>query len=988
MRQGSRQLCGQLGSIAGRGPCGQWFAADLSFWKPADGTTPSDRVKEHSVAVAVSPARPSSRVRPVRRGLILALFVGSGAAGLVYQVVWSRELVLVFGNTTQAVATIVTAFMAGLGFGSLIGGRWANRSRQPLRLYGALELGVAVFAVLLPFVFDDLAEVYRGAYPGLVDNTLGLTAVRFALALAAVAPATFLMGATLPLLVRYLVRTLDEAGARLGELYAANTAGAVAGTVIAGFVLIEFLGLRLTSYVAVALNLLAGTGALVLSRLASGPLHSASPAGGEPGRDDLDATDIRASRSIEAPSLAADAGPDGQARQDGTASEDVRLAPRWAILLATFVSGFVSLALEVLWTRMLAEGTGSSIYIFTTILAIFLAGIAIGSAIYRRWSNPGRERAATLGVCLGVVGILAQATVVLGSGVVGTVPFVVRTVVVLLPATVLMGYAFPLTGRLVTPTARAAGGSVGLLYASNTAGSILGSFSAAFILAGTLGTNGSVLLLGGLNLLVGAALLTADPIWHARATAALARVGSLTGGHPASNAGNRGGAAALAATNGKVRGADAVTQRLPSRPASGAPESAPATDRTASASKSTIHPGAGDSETPVAAAQTTVGASESMAGARPASGVPASSGSGAARGAGGEAGGATLRRAARRGRLVAGAFAVLALLGVVASSLDLPLTRTATENHLRSLGLPVTHAEDELATVDTVGGPAAKRRLLIGGVGVTSLTVDTKLMGYLSKALRPRAKDFLVIAFGMGGTYRSGLKLGLRTDAVELSPTVPGRMPVFFPDASTYLHHPNGRVITSDGRNYVRLVRDKYDLVAVDPAPPIESAGSVVLYTREFLTEGKARLRPGGVFLLWMPYALPMDDLKAHVRTFHNVFPHVSLMLSPGGHGMFMLGSDAPLQFNDQDVLQVLGNPEAVRDLADSPDYPPTDGPGWVRAVHKAEWLSDDRVTAFTGPGPEITDDRPRSEYFLWRRAFMRDKAYVNEAMLRAATPR
>jgi predicted membrane-bound spermidine synthase len=940
------------------------------------------------VAVAVSPARPSSRVRPVRRGLILALFVGSGAAGLVYQVVWSRELVLVFGNTTQAVATIVTAFMAGLGFGSLIGGRWANRSRQPLRLYGALELGVAVFAVLLPFAFDDLAEVYRGAYPGLVDNTLGLTAVRFALALAAVAPATFLMGATLPLLVRYLVRTLDEAGARLGELYAANTAGAVAGTVIAGFVLIEFFGLRLTSYVAVALNLLAGTGALVLSRLASGPLHSPSAVGGEPGRDDLDATDTRASRSIEPPSLADDAGRDGQARQDDAASEGVRLAPQWAILLATFVSGFVSLALEVLWTRMLAEGTGSSIYIFTTILAIFLAGIAIGSAIYRRWSNPGRERAATLGVCLGVVGILAQATVVLGSSVVGTVPFVVRTVVVLLPATILMGYAFPLTGRLITPTARAAGGSVGLLYASNTAGSILGSFSAAFVLAGTLGTNGSVLLLGGLNLLVGAALLTADPIWHARATAALARMGALTAGDPAPSSGNRGGAAALAATNGKVRGADAVTRRLLGRSASGAPESAPAADRTAASPESTTDPGAGDSEAPVAAAQTMVGASESMAGAaRPASTVSAS-GSGAACGAGGESGGATLRRDARRGRLVAGTFAVLALLGVVASSLDLPLTRTATENHLRSLGLPVTHAEDELATVDTVGGPAAKRRLLIGGVGVTSLTVDTKLMGYLSKALRPQAKDFLVIAFGMGSTYRSGLKLGLHTDAVELSPTVPSRMPVFFPDASTYLRHPNGRVITSDGRNYVRLARDKYDLVAVDPAPPIESAGSVVLYTREFLTEGKARLRPGGVFLLWMPYALPMDDLKAHVRTFHNVFPHVSLMLSPGGHGMFMLGSDAPLQFNDQDVLQVLGNPEAVRDLADSPDYPPTDGPGWVRAVHKAEWLSDDRVTTFTGPGPEITDDRPRSEYFLWRRAFMRDKAYVDEAMLRAATPK
>jgi predicted membrane-bound spermidine synthase len=877
------------------------------------------------VTVAVSPTRPSSRIRPIRRGLILALFVGSGGAGLIYQVVWSRELVLVFGNTTQAVSTIVTAFMAGLGFGSLAGARWASRSARPLRLYGAVELGVAAFAVLLPFAFDDLAEVYRGAYPGLIDNTIALTAVRFALALAAVAPATFLMGATLPLLVRHLVRTLDEAGARLGELYAANTAGAVTGTVIAGFVLIEFLGLRLTSYVAVALNLIAGLGALALSRVATRrpPADDVADQGPKAAAQRAEAEEVSEATAADDP--AADGRPGAEAER--------RLAPRWAILLATSISGFVSLALEVLWTRMLSEGTGSSIYIFTTILAIFLAGIATGSAAYRRWSNARRDRAGTLGVCLAIVGALAQATVVLGSGVVGTVPFVVRTVVVLLPATILMGYAFPLAGRLVTPSARAAGGSVGLLYAANTAGSILGSFSAAFILAGTLGTNGSVLLLGGLNLLVGAALLLADPVWYGRARAASAA-------DPATGEGSA---------------------ELPSGTATRSSDGAPPGNGVAAATP-----------TPVSAATTP---------ARDAAG----SGNGAVRPVAGDG---RPRTGGKRGRLAATVFTVLAVLGVVASSIDLPITRTATENRLSSLGLPVTHAEDELATVDTVGGPAAKRRLLIGGVGVTSLTVDTKLMGYLSKALRPQARDFLVIAFGMGSTYRSGLELGMHTDAVELSPTVPSRMPVFFPDASRYLHHPDGRVINSDGRNYVRLSRDTYDLVAVDPAPPIESAGSVVLYTREFLTEGKGRLRPGGVFLLWMPYALPMDDLKAHVRTFHDVFPHVSLLLSPGGHGMFMLGSDAPMRFDDQSILQVLGNPRAIDDLAASPDYPRTDGPGWVRAVHRAEWLADDRVAAFTGPGPEITDDRPRSEYFLWRRAFMSDKAYVNERMLRAATPK
>jgi spermidine synthase len=768
------------------------------------------------VAVSTAPARPSTPAGGGVRPPILAIFVASGAAGLIYQVVWSRELVLVFGNTTQAVATIVTAFLACLGLGSLLGGRLADRSSRPLVLYGALELGIALFGLVLPFVFGRLGDVYRGAYGQLLEAPAQLTAVRFALAFAAVAPATLLMGMTLPVLTRYLVRSLEETGARLGELYAANTLGAMVGTVLAGFVLIEFLGLRLTSYVAVLLNLLAGTVALLLAR-----------------------------RQAPQPPDAEPAAPAGRPT-----------ARRRVVLGATFVSGFVALALEVLWTRMLAEGTGSNIYIFTGILAVYLAGIGLGSAAYRRWSTPGRDLVGVLGLCLAGVGLTALVTVVLGSGVAGRYPFLVETVVVLTPATVLMGYGFPLAGRLVTRSTAETGGSVGLLYAANTAGSILGSFSAAFILAGTIGTNGSVLLLGALDLLVGAALVVTEPAWRGRAV-----------------------------------------------------------------------------------------------------------------------------------RLAGAGLALLAVVALAASSLELPVTRTVTENDLRETGHPVTHAEDELATVDTVAAPGYGKRLLVGGVGMTSLTVDTKLMAYLPKALRPEAKDFLVICFGMGSTYRSGLKLGLHTDAVELSPTVPSRMPVFFPDADAFLHHPNGKVTISDGRNYVRLSRKRYDMIAVDPAPPIESAGSVVLYTREFLTEGRARLNPGGVFLLWVPYALPMEDFKTHVRTFANVFPHARAMLSPGGHGVYLLGSDRPMEFAADEIERVLGGREAVADLGDAPEIGEIDGDSWVRVVRQAEWLSDGQVLAFTGPGPQITDDRPRSEYFLWRRAFLDDKAYITPASLRQAAP-
>jgi spermidine synthase len=298
----------------------------------------------------------------------------------------------------------------------------------------------------------------------------------------------------------------------------------------------------------------------------------------------------------------------------------------------------------------------------------------------------------------------------------------------------------------------------------------------------------------------------------------------------------------------------------------------------------------------------------------------------------------------------------------------------------------VRHTEDELATVDAVGGPA--KRLLIGGVGMTSLTVDTQLMAHLPKALRPGAKDFLVIAMGMGSTYRSGLRAGLRTDVVELSPSVPEMMPVFYDDAEQYLRHPRGRVIVTDGRNYVSLTDRRYDLITVDPAPPIESAGSVVLYTREFLAQCRRRLNPGGLFTLWMPYALPMEDFKTHARTFRSVFAHTSLILAPGRHGLYMMGSDAPITLDDQAIRRHVGNPRTMADLRQMPDHPAriANADGWVRAIRAGEWLVDAQVDAFVGTGPLITDDRPRSEYFLWRRAGLADKAYIDEPTLLRAS--
>src|SRR6266566_3450277 len=253
--------------------------------------------------------------------LILLIFLLSGAAGLIYEVVWSRQLVLVFGNTTQAVSTILTGFFGGMAIGSFLGGRLADRVRSPLRLYGMIELVLVVVVLATPLTFHLLHGVYRGAYPSLEGSPELVALLRFGLAVLALSPATILMGATLPALTRHL-----SGGAHLsrafGRLYAANTIGAIVGTLAAGVLLIELLGLTGTLVIGAICSGAAGAAALLLSRRR----RRAIP---------LDRHDV--------------------ARHFAEATEEVGVVarPRLAIVLA-FVSGLTSLAYQVLWTRLLS----------------------------------------------------------------------------------------------------------------------------------------------------------------------------------------------------------------------------------------------------------------------------------------------------------------------------------------------------------------------------------------------------------------------------------------------------------------------------------------------------------------------------------------------------------------------------------------------------------------------------------------------------------
>jgi len=201
---------------------------------------------------------------------------------------------------------------------------------------------------------------------------------------------------------------------------------------------------------------------------------------------------------------------------------------------------------------------------------------------------------------------------------------------------------------------------------------------------------------------------------------------------------------------------------------------------------------------------------------------------------------------------------------------------------------------------------------------------------------------------------------------VELDPTVPSVMSWFYSDASRYLHSPLGHIIISDGRNYVRLANKHYDLITVDAPPPLWGAAAVVLLTHEFYQEVRQRLRPGGVLASFIPYS-GRPSQQMYLRTFRATFRYMTVIRSPRYHGMYVLGSQAPMVFRASAITAVFGSRAARADLASAPDYGPVPTTSWPGIIQRLVWLTNGQVDTYSGPGPMLTDDHPLSEYFLIR---------------------
>ncbi len=430
----------------------------------------------------------------------LGLFFCSGVCALAYETLWVRQLVFSFGISVYAVSAVLAAFMFGLCAGSYLLGRWAARVSNPLRVYAWFELAIAAHALLLYFVLAELLPAfYRFGYRFLPENGLVLNLARFLVTLVLLALPTTLMGGTLPVLSRLLEGRQGSVGSALGWLYGVNTLGAVGGTALAGFWLIKEHGILWSTLAVFLLNVAIALVALWASRTAA-PVHGSN---GE--------------RSPRA----------AQAAEPRSGSLAAGAAPSRLVLVVLFLSGFTALSYEVIWNRTLLLYTHNSTYAFSTILIVFLLGVASGSLLYARF--PPRWTSAR---ALGLLQLGIAAYVWLSFHLIGELPellegltkrlgtrswsvalltiFVATAVTVLVP-TVLMGMVFPMATALSTPDGRIASSVAGKAYAVLTLGNILGSLLTGFVFIETLGLRNAFAVGIACNLLGGLALLLYRP---------------------------------------------------------------------------------------------------------------------------------------------------------------------------------------------------------------------------------------------------------------------------------------------------------------------------------------------------------------------------------------------------------------------------------------------------------------------------------------------
>jgi len=709
---------------------------------------------------------------------LFGLFVASGFCGLLYQIVWLRLAFAAFGVITPVLSIVLSVFMLVLAVGSRAGGRWIDALTRrtglsALWFYAAAELSIGVGGLLVPSIFAVGEATLLPA--GAMDSTRYLVLSAVVLAVS-ITPWCVLMGVTYPFVLAF-VREVDPRNTTsFSHLYLANVVGALLGTVVTAGVLIELLGLRRTSWVAVGVNVAIAAIAAALARSSPGPRPDAVP---------------------EA------------ASGDGTSSP----ADVASILFAT---GFIAMAMEVVWTRAFTPILRTTIYAFASLLAVYLLATSCGSLLYRRHVARGRaaslpELMALLSTCVFLPVVLndprfwISRPVVIALTLLGIVPFCAG-----------LGY---LTPKLIDEFAGGRPRAAGRAYAVNIVGCILGPLFAGYVLLPFLGVKYSMLVLG------------------------LPILGYFA---------------------------------LPARRQLGQPAFA------------------------------------------------------------------------------ASAVAALALVATGA------LFSTSYED--RAFYRVGELRRDHVATVLATGEDRQKL-LFVNGITVTNMTPITKVMAHLPLASLDRnPESALVICLGMGTTLRSLERWNIDVTAVELVPSVRDVFGYFFDDTDRIRKNPKCEIVIDDGRRFLRRTDRTYDVITIDPPPPVEASGSSLLYSREFYRLIKPRLKEGGILQTWFPGGQGLT-YQAVLRAITDEFPYVRVYRSIEDWGYHFSASMRPFAKPSVDTF-IARMPERARaDLLEWADGASLDvyvGAILGREIAFRDTLNADREVC-------VTDDRPYNEYFLLR---------------------
>lgn len=445
--------------------------------------------------------------------LIFLFFFLSGLSALIFEVTWVRELGLTLGNTAQATSTVLAVFMGGLALGAYLGGRFAaSGDRKALAVYGVLEISVGVIGLLVSMALQQCSSIYLWLYHSLSMGTETIAAARFIVSILILLLPTMLMGATLPVLVKYLAE-YKLSSQMFSLLYGMNTLGAAAGGLLACFLGFPFIGLQGTVQCAASLNVLIGMFSILICRRSS---HKGQACESEPEANANESDLIESELAASNAELAKTETDSSRAEQ---ADDELIGAPQksTAVLYSiAFLTGFTALSYEVLWTRILRFYLTSLTYSFSIMVSTFLLGLAIGSFIYERQVLKGGTVvkrpylffaaaqafaaltcAASLilfsfnsKIILQLLNMAAPLAPALQKGMLMhqlLFIFFVSASTILLPS-IFVGMLFPLIGTLSASHKQNAAKSVGTVYALNTIGCVCGSLICGLILMPAIGS--------------------------------------------------------------------------------------------------------------------------------------------------------------------------------------------------------------------------------------------------------------------------------------------------------------------------------------------------------------------------------------------------------------------------------------------------------------------------------------------------------------------